>query len=79
MQQEQVNTVSMSNELESSFGLEGEIFFSALQVQREQILAAAKIEIQKYEEKTSFDEKRIRDLRSQIDSGDWDLRRTLQG
>ena len=35
--------------------------------------------IQKYEEKASFDENYIRNLRNQIDSRDWDLRRTLQG
>ena len=51
---------------------------SALQVQREQILAKAKFEIQKYEEKASFDENYIRNLRSQTDSRDWGLRRTLE-
>ena len=35
--------------------------------------------IQKYEEKASFDENYIRNLRNQIDSRDWDLRRTLEG
>ena len=30
-------------------------------------------------EKASFDENHIRDLRGQIDSPDWDLRRTLEG
>ena len=38
-----------------------------------------KLEIQKYKEKASFDENYIRNLRSQIDSRDWDLRRTLDG
>ena len=52
---------------------------SALQVQRERILAEAKFEIQKYEERASFDENYIRNLKSQIDSPDWDLRRTLEG
>ena len=34
--------------------------------------------VQKYEEKPSFDEKYIRNLRNQIDSRDWDLRRTVE-
>ena len=42
-------------------------------------VADANLEIQKYEEKDSFDENFIRDLRSQIDTRDWDLRRTLVG
>ena len=52
---------------------------SALQVQREQILADAKFEIKKYEEKDSFDEKFTRNLRRQIGSRGWDLRCTLVG
>ena len=52
---------------------------SALQVQREQILAEARFEIQKYEARASFDEYCIRNLKSQIDTRDWDLRRTLEG
>ena len=69
----------MLNERESNQGLENEIFMSALQVQREQIRGEAKLGIQKYEEKASFDENYIRNLRHQIDSQDWDLRRTLEG
>ena len=69
----------MVNEQESSEELDGEIFMSALQIQREQILAAATIEIQKYEEKAGFDENYIRNLRSQVDSQNWDLRPTLEG
>ena len=69
----------MLNERQSSHVEEDEILMPALQVQREQILAEAKLEIQKYEEKASFDEKYIRNLRNQIDSRDWDLRRTLEG
>ena len=65
----------MFNEQESSQGLEDEICMSALQVQREQILAEGK----KYDEKASFAENYIRNLRSQIDSRDSDLRRTLEG
>ena len=70
---------SASNEREPSQGLEDEILMSALQVQRERILAEAKFEIQKYEERPSYDENYIRNLKSQIDSRDWDLRRTLEG
>ena len=66
---------SKLNEQESSQGLEDEIFMSVLQVQREQILAETK----KYDEKASFAENYIRNLRSQIDSRDSDLRRTLEG
>ena len=51
---------------------------SALQVQREHILAEAKLEIQKYEENLSFDENYVRNLKYQIDTR-WDLRRTLEG
>ena len=58
----------MLDEQKSSQGLEDEIFMSALQVQREQILAEAKLEIQKHEEKASFNEDYSRDLKSQIDS-----------
>ena len=70
---------SVSNERELSQGLEDEILMSALQAQRHQILAEAKLEIQKYDEKASFAENYIRNLRCQIDSRDWDLRRTLEG
>ena len=52
---------------------------SVLQVQREQIPAEAKSEIQKYEAKASFDENYIRNLKSQIDTRDRDLRRTPAG
>ena len=74
-----VKPSSILDKQESSQGLEDEIFMAAQQVQREEILAEAKLEIQTYEEKASFDENYIRDLRSQIDSRDWDLRRTLAG
>ena len=74
-----VKPSSMLNEQESSQGLEDEIFMSVLQVQRERILAEAKLEIQKYDEKASFAENYIRNLRSQIDSQDSDFRRTLEG
>ena len=33
----------------------------------------------KFEDKASFDENYIRNLRSQVDTSDWDLRRTLEG
>ena len=69
---------SVLKERESSQELEDEMLMSALQVQREQILAEAKLEMQTYEEKASFDEKYIRNLRNQIDSRDWDLRRTVE-
>ena len=49
---------------------------SALQVQ---ILAEAKSEFQKYRATASFDENYIRNLKSQIDTRDSDLRRTLEG
>ena len=49
------------------------------QVQREQILADAKSEIQKCEAKASFDDFFFRELKSQIDIRDWDFRRTLEG
>ena len=42
-------------------------YSSVLQVQREQILAEAKLEIQKHEEKASFNEDFARDLKSQTD------------
>ena len=32
----------------------------------------------KYEDKASFDENYVRNLRNQIDTRDWDLRRTLE-
>ena len=51
---------------------------TALQVQRKVILAEARFEIQKHEEKASFNEHYIRNLNSQIGSRDWDLRRTLE-
>ena len=60
-------TTSMLNEQESSQGLEDEIYMSALQVQREQNLAEATFEIQKYKERVRFDENCIRNLNSQID------------
>ena len=47
--------------------------------EREQMLAEAKPETQKYEAKASFDEKYIRNLKSQIDTRDWDLGRALAG
>ena len=47
----------MLDEHESSEGLEDEMLMSDLQVQRDQILAEAKLEIQKYEERVSFDGK----------------------
>ena len=47
--------------------------------QRQQILAEAKSEIQKYEAKASSDENYIRNLKSHIDTRHWDLRRTLAG
>ena len=50
-----------------------------VKVQQEQILAEAKFEIQKYEEQASFDKNYIRNLKSQTDTRDWDLRRTLEG
>ena len=40
--------------------------------------AEARFEIQKYEARASFDEYCIRNLKSQIDTRDWDLRRTLE-
>ena len=70
---------SVSNERESSQGLEEEILMSALQVQREQILAETKSEIQKCEAKASFDEFFFAIWKSQIDIRDWDFRRTLEG
>ena len=36
------------------------------------------MEIQKHEEKVSFNEDYIRDLKSHIDSPDWDLRRAFK-
>ena len=59
--------------------MEDAILLSVLQVQREQILAEAKSEIQKYEAKASLDENYFRNLESQIDTRDWDLRRTAAG
>ena len=59
--------------------MEDEILMSALQAHREQILAEAKSEIQKFEAKASFDENSIRDLKSQMDTRYWDLRCTLAG
>ena len=73
------NSGSVSNETESNQGLENEILLTALQAQREQMLAEAKFEIQKYEQRATFDEKCFRNLKSQIDTRDWDLRRTLEG
>ena len=69
---------SVSNERELSQGLKDEILMPALQVQWEQILAEAKFEIQKYEERASFDQNKIRNLKCQIDSRDRDLRRTFE-
>ena len=43
------------------------------------MLAEAKSETQKYEAKASFDEKYIRNLKSQIDTRDWDLGCALAG
>ena len=66
--------------MNKSQGLEDEIIMSVLHVQREQILAEAKLEIQKHEEKVvSFNEDYIRDLKSHKDSRDWDLRRAFKG
>ena len=54
-------------------------FMEAPQIQREQILAEAKVESQRHEDKASLNKDYICNLKSQIGSRDWDLRRTLEG
>ena len=73
--------MSILNEQESSQGLEDEVIMSVVQVQREQLLAEAKLEIQKNTKRKSVSMKTtyIRDQKSHIDSRDWDLRRLFNG
>ena len=70
----------MSNERELSQGLADKFFCVRAFKSSENIYwSKQKPEIQKYEARAFFEETFIRDFESQIDSRDWDLRRTLEG
>ena len=71
--------VPLSASQKSSQELGDERFMTALQIQREQIMAEANFEIQKHESKASVTEDYIRVLKGHIESRDLDLRRSLQG